>query len=144
MKDEGSWLFTVAFQSLLVPPLELTLTSPLLCAAYCGDTDRTITINKCDINGNSDDDGNGNGNGNDDGDEDESSDDNDDDDGGGDSGDYGEYDDDNDNAAKAAEIGINRKWEQCGYNSQIFCIQENCYVGYFLYVPCVPLLLAKF
>ena len=25
-------------------------------------------------------------------------------------------------AAKAAEMGINRKWEQCGYNSQIFFI----------------------
>ena len=38
-------------------------------------------------------------------------------------------------AAKAAEMGINRKWEQCGYNSQNFFILEKCYVGYFLYVP---------
>ena len=48
-------------------------------------------------------------------------------------------------AAKAAEMGINRKWEQCGYNSNNFFIYENCYVGYFLYVPySVPWLLAKF
>ena len=35
--DEGFWLFTVAFQGLLllVPPLVPTLTSPLLCAACC-------------------------------------------------------------------------------------------------------------
>jgi hypothetical protein len=32
---EGSWLFTVAFQGLLVPPLVPTLTSSLLCAACC-------------------------------------------------------------------------------------------------------------
>jgi len=37
-------------------------------------------------------------------------------------------------------MGINRIWEQCGYNSQKFFI---CYVVYFLYAPySIPQILA--